>query len=142
MADFSPVVFNDGQPLDLDQLRKMATNLQAMYTQINNVYAALTNGQSGNTASIPVMDANYVTFSDGLKVGSNGPLTIAFSVKFPGSTPFVVASITTNLGKVIASPYVVSDANGKYSIYVSSNAIISSPVTVSWMAFSPKIITV
>jgi|APCry1669188879_1035177.scaffolds.fasta_scaffold36292_5 hypothetical protein len=142
MADFTPVVFNDGQPLDLDQLRKMATNLQAMYTQINNVYAALTNGQSGNTATLPVVDANYVTFSDGLKKGTNGPKSFGFSVKFPGGAPYVIASISTNLGSTLASAYVTTDANNKYNIYVNSSAVVTSPVTVNWMAFAPKNITV
>lgn len=139
--DFTPVAFNDGEPLDLDKLRQLAANITVTYSKSNSVYAALKNGQKGDTASIPVVDGGSVTFGT-LAKGINGPKSIAFNVAFPGSIPFVTATITTNLGATAGTAYVTSDSSGKYNIYVNSSAAVTTPVTVTWIGFAPKYITV
>lgn len=139
--DFTPVAFNDGEPLDLDKLRQLAANITTTYTKATSVYAALKNGQKGDTASIPVVDAGSVQFTT-LAKGINGPKSIAFGVSFPAGNPLAVATITTNLGSVAASAYLTSDSSGKYNIYINSSAAVSTPVTVTWMAFAPRYITV
>lgn len=139
--DFTPVAFNDGEPLDLDKLRQLAANITVTYSKSNSVYAALKNGQKGDTASIPVVDGGYVTFST-LAKGINGPKSIAFNVTFPGGIPFVVATVSNNLGATQATAYVTSDSNGKYNIYVNSSATVTTATSVTWIAFAPKYITV
>ena len=138
-TDFSQVSFNDGEPLDLDKLRQLSQNITATYTKANSVYSALKNGNKGDTASIPVMDGGRVDFTS-LAVGINGPKSVNFTMNL--SNPTLVATISTNLGKTQAVPYITVDGNNKYSIYVNSSAAVSTTVSVNWIAFSPKIIPV
>lgn len=138
MADWQPVTFYQGAPVDPSALNQLMTNITYVYTTSRNLLDATSNnGQTEST--IPIVFGNYVTvqLNDG-----KGSATINFGNKF-SSTPTIVASITKSLASDNVQFSVSAKATGinQGTITVnSSNTKYDKSVVVNYIAVSEKVI--
>lgn len=133
---FETVVFNEGEPLDVDKLNKIQTNVANAY-QLSN---ALTNATVGTQTQsyVPVMNSGYVIFE---KLEANKKATIAFE---PGSmftaTPVVVAGLRSGISDGEQISVSVINLTTKPEIAIISTKARTN-VRVEWIAMQKKEIT-
>lgn len=138
MADWQPVTFYQGAPVDPSTLNQLMTNITYVYTTSRNLLDATSNnGQTEST--MPIVFGNTITVQLNNGRGSN---KANFGNKF-SSIPTVVASIQKSLESdnvqfsVSAKPTGINEALITVN---SSNTKYDKSVVVSYIAVSEKVI--
>ena len=128
---FETVVFNEGEPLDPNQLNKLQTNIANTYQTSSTLYNATVGNQT--VAYVPVMNNGFLVFP---KLEANKVAKLQFD---PGtmftSTPYVVAGVRSNISDGEQISVSVINLTGKPEIcLISSKA--RTDVRVEWIAVS------
>ena len=130
---FEAVVFNEGEPLDPNQLNKLQTNIANTYQTSSTLYNATVGNQT--VAYVPIMNCGHVIFE---KVTKNVVAKKGFD---PGtmftSTPHVVAVFRSNLIDLDQISVTVVNVASKPEILISSNRD-RVDVRVEWIAMQKK----
>lgn len=137
--NFTQVVFNDGEPVDIDKFNQMNANTVEVWKASTNLATALKNGKKGN-AVIPVVDGGYVS-TPAWTPKSGGWVkteTLGFSVNFSGK-PIVVATVAGKTTYPVTLQ--VSESAGSYSINAYSTGA-QAAVLINWIAFEQKEISI
>lgn len=131
MAEYKPVVFNEGAPLDPQKLNDMQTNISNLVGDVGG----LKNTTLDSTYTL-LTDAGSFMTGDLLANNKNNQGEVAYSASFTG-VPRIVASVGSSIG--VGDIVTVSIENGadKPSINVHTNKN-RGPVRINWMAFQKK----
>ena len=137
--NFTQVVFNDGEPVDIDKFNQMNANIVEVWKASTNLATALKNGKKGN-AVIPVVDGGSIsTPAFGAKSGGWVKTSaIPFSVNFSGK-PVIVATVAGTTTYPVTLQ--VIESAGTYSINAYSPAV-QPAVSINWIAFEQKEISI
>ena len=142
MTNYNPVVFNEGEPLDIDKLNAIHTNTSYVYEQTSQLFNT-TNVNGTSVQSVPVINCGYV--------GQLTPYTAntlksyeldygASTIFAAGSIPFITATFRTPISAdEIVSISVVNLAaqNGKPLIMFKSNKGHDT-IRIDWIAVALK----
>ena len=131
MAEYKPVVFNEGAPLDPQKLNDMQTNISNLVGDVGG----LKNTTLDSTYTL-LTDAGSFMTGDLRADNKNNQGEVAYSASFT-SVPRIVASVGSSIG--VGDIVTVSIENGadKPSINVHTNKN-RGPVRINWMAFQKK----
>lgn len=136
MAEWNPVTFYQGAPIDPSSLNQLMSNITYVYTTSRNLLDATSNnGQTEST--MPVVFGNSITIPLNKGRGSN---KANFGNKF-STIPTVVASITKNLESDNVQFSVSAKATGinEATITVNcSNVNYDKSVVVNYIAVAEK----
>lgn len=134
MADFTPVTFYQGAPIDVVQLNKLQQNITSAWTASNKLLNATTN--AGN--AVPTVVVVYTDIID-VKIDSKGlgDASINFSNKFRG-VPVMTASLAQDpKGKsYTVSALATTATSGK--VYVVSNTTTAATIKVNVIAIEER----
>lgn len=135
------VVFNEGEPLDVDKLNKIQTNVTNTYTLSNSISTAFTNSTSGAQTSpyVPIMNCGYLIFP---KITANVKARLSFDYGksiFP-DIPTVVASCRTTISDKEQISIAVINLSGQPAIEVVSN-MGHTDLRIEWIAMGKRAIT-
>ena len=102
MPNFDPVVFNEGEPLDVNKLNAIQQNTSLVYRQTSQIYnATVGDGSSTQTAPyIPIVNAGYVGQTTQYTADTLATYDLDFggTALFP-TTPFVTATFRSGIVK-------------------------------------------
>jgi hypothetical protein len=136
MAEWQPVTFYQGAPVDPSALNQLMSNITHVYTQSRNLLDATSNnGQTEST--LPIVFGNSITVSLNKGRGNN---KANFGNKF-STIPTVVASITKNLDSDNVQFSVSAKATGVNEATITvncSNVNYDKSVVVNYIAVAEK----
>jgi hypothetical protein len=130
---FETVVFNEGEPLDPNQLNKLQTNIANTYQTSSTLYNATKGSQT--VAYVPIMNSNYVEFKS-LEPGIRAVMQFDPGTMFTG-IPFVVACLASDLSKGEQVSVSVINLATKPEIVIVSNQK-RGKTRVDWIAMQKK----
>lgn len=132
MAEYKPVVFNEGAPLDPQKLNDMQTNISNLVGDVGG----LKNSTLDSTYTLLTDAGSFMTGE--LTAGSkNNQGEIAYSASFTG-VPRIIASIGSSIGAGdIVTVSIEDGSTTRPSINVHTNKN-RAPVRINWMAFEKK----
>lgn len=142
MAGLDPlkkIVFNEGEPLDVDKLNAIVSNTTTSWQASNVVYNNTVNSQS--EPWVPVIEMDQVSLPS-MAAGKMYTIPLNLGDSFNGlPTPRVVATYRSGLveGQQV-SVAVVGITGASPSIQVISNKAETSKVVIDWIAISKKTI--
>lgn len=131
MADkYTPVVFNEGAPLDPQKLNDMQTNISNLVGDVGG----LKNATVDSTYVLVTDGGTYMT--DDLKTGTASETEVPYSASFSG-VPRIVASIGSalNSGEIVTVSIKSGDTKPIIQVWTNKSR---GPVRVNWMAFEKK----
>jgi hypothetical protein len=130
---FEAVVFNEGEPLDPNQLNKLQTNIANTYQTSSTLYNATVGNQT--VAYVPIMNNGYLIFETlAANVVSKKPFDPG--TMFTG-TPYVVATVRSEIAdKEQISVSVINVSNKPEICLISTRA--RKDVRVEWIAMQKK----
>jgi hypothetical protein len=131
MAEYKPVVFNEGAPLDPQKLNDMQTNISNLVGDVGG----LKNTTLDSTYTL-LTDAGSFMTGDLTANSKNNQGEVAYSASFTG-VPRIVASIGSSIGVGDIVTVSIEDGATKPSINVHTNKN-RGPVRINWMAFQKK----
>lgn len=136
-----PVVFNEGEPLDVDKLNKIQTNVFNAYQLSNSISTAFSNSTSGSQSApyVPVMNSGYVIFTS-LPANTKRREFFDYGKSIFPEIPIVVASCRTALADKEQISISVVNLSGQPAIEVISNTA-HAELRVEWIAMGKKIIS-
>lgn len=137
---FETVVFNEGEPLDVDKLNKVQANIKNTFQLSNSISTAFTNSTAGTQTApyVPIMNCGYLIFP---KITPNVKVRLAFDYGksiFP-DIPTVVASCRTTISDKEQISIAVVNLSGQPAIEVVSN-MAHTDLRVEWIAMAKKTI--
>lgn len=136
MAEWQPVTFYQGAPIDPSALNQLMSNITHVYTTSRNLLDATSNnGQTEST--MPIVYGNSITVP---MSGGKGTNTANFGNKF-STIPTVVASITKSLVNDNVQFSVSAKATGNNSATITVNCSdtkYAKGVVVNYIAVAEK----
>lgn len=130
---FTPVVFNDGEPLDPTKLNQLSAN-------VNNIFqsASLANQTSGGTLSIPVVFTKFMQFEN-VPPGKVKTAPISFGEKFTADElasgkVFAVAGCRSGLGDGNNITVSISGIKTNPTVYAVNNGEKDKTISVDIIA--------
>lgn len=130
MAEYKPVVFNEGAPLDPQKLNDLQTNI----TNLVGDVGGLKNSTTDSTYTLLTDAGTYMT--DDLVVGTADEYEVPYSASF-SKAPRIIASIGTSIQPGYIVTVSIKDAATNPKIQVWTNKA-RGPIRVNWMAFEKK----
>ena len=127
MADYTPVIFNEGAPLDPQKLNDLQINISNLVGDVGGLKSATLDAQYTVKT-----DAGYFK-TDDLKTGSPYTLEVPYSSSFAG-VPKIIASIGSAIssGEIVTVSVASSTSKPTIQVWTNKNR---GPVTVNWIAF-------
>lgn len=141
-----PVLFQEGAPLDPNELNKLYDNINQVYLLANQIQNATVN-QGQSIKRIPVIDGGRIEVSDGLKAKEPKPVDININASLFSEFiankdyPIITASVSVNSSSAGAvkkniMATVVYAASPKVVLY--SDTAVTGTIYVNWQAVSFK----
>jgi hypothetical protein len=130
---FEAVVFNEGEPLDPNQLNKLQTNIANTYQTSSTLYNATVGNQT--VAYVPIMNNGYLIFPT-LAANVVAKLKFDPGTMFTG-TPYVVATVIGELVDKEQISVSVANVATKPEIFVMSTRA-RKDLRVEWIAMQKK----
>ena len=130
MAQLTPVTFNEGEPLDVNKLNSLVTNVTNTYTTASQLQNSTTTGTQTIT-----FDASSFDVTTGATANTQTvPVLLPINPKFGTNIPNYIVSI----GSEVVSGEVVSigikDAKTAPAVVINSNKA-KKTYTVNWIAY-------
>jgi hypothetical protein len=128
---YTPVAFNEGEPLDPQKLMQLQSNVTNLVGDVN--------GLKNSTA-----DASYTMLTDGgnfetedLKVGTPFEYEVPYSSAFDESSPpRIIATVSSNLnGEIVTLSVKTSNKNPTIQVWTNK---ARKGIWINWFAFQKK----
>lgn len=142
------VQFNSGEPISVDKLTKLQRNIASLKLDLDSRTQSLQSGLAGALKAIPVVPIVYAgSINIALSLSSTkSTKTNKVPINFGGTafttTPFLIASISSNLGENAALGCAIratalSTTGGEIEVFIGGSSSITS-VTVHYIAVELK----
>ena len=128
MAQLTPVTFNEGEPLDVNKLNNLVTNVTNTYTTASQLQNSTTTGTQTIT-----FDAGTVVVTTQAKT-TFGSTTLPINPKFGTNIPNYIVSINSDLANDEVVSLGIKTPKTAPAVVVNSNKLNKS-YDVNWIAY-------
>jgi hypothetical protein len=142
MTEFSRVVFNSGEPIDINKLNQLQANLNILYTdnaslkQTSTQTVSSLEGLTKDIEVVPILAAGMVI----CKVNGNSQ-TVEFNSSSFSATPYLVATISSNIAS--GANYSVratadNETQGRVEVVSTDTKLNNQEIRLNWIALQMK----